>query len=48
MHVMIGTRHGVGADITVDIEQLVMAKDYVAALSDSRARLFHRQVVEGR
>ena len=48
MHAMIGTKHSVGADIAVDIEQLVMAKDYVAALSDSRARLFHQQIVEGR
>jgi len=48
MHVMIGTKHSFGADVTVDIEHLVMAKDYVAALSDSRARLFHQQIVEGR
>ena len=48
MHAMIGTKHSFGADITVDTEQVVMAKDYVAALSDSRARLFHQQIVEGR
>jgi dGTPase len=48
MHVMIGTNHSMGADIAVNIEDLIMAKDYVAALSDSRARLFHHQVVEGR
>jgi dGTPase len=48
MHVMIGTNYNIGADITVDIADLIMAKDYVAALSDSRAKLFHRQMVEGR
>jgi dGTPase len=47
MHVMIGTNHNLGAEITVAIEDLILAKDYVAALSDSRARLFHHQLLEG-
>lgn len=47
VHVMIGTNYPVGSDITVNVEDLIMAKDYVAALSDSRARLFHHQTVEG-
>jgi len=46
MHVMIGTAHPLGSDISVPIEQLILAKDYVAALSDSRARLFHRQAID--
>jgi len=44
---MIGTNHKLGEDVTVNIEDLIMAKDYVAALSDSRARRFHHQMVEG-
>jgi dGTPase len=47
-HVMIGTKHRVGTEIVVRLEDMIMAKDFVAALSDSRARLFHRQLVEGR
>jgi dGTPase len=46
MHLMIGTNHPLGADITVEVEKLIMAKDYVAALSDSRARLLHRQMLD--
>jgi hypothetical protein len=48
MHAMIGKKYDLAKEITVNTEQLVIAKDYVAAFSDSRARLFHKQIVEGR
>lgn len=48
MHVLIGTDHKLGEGISVYTEHLVMAKDYVAALSDSRARQLHRELIEGR
>jgi dGTPase len=48
MHLMIGKKHGLGEDIHVPIEDVIMAKDYVAALSDSRARRFHDQIVKSR
>jgi len=48
LHMMIGTRYDTRSDIIVKTENVIMAKDYVAALSDSRARLFHHQIVEGR
>jgi dGTPase len=32
--------------IMIEVEKLIMAKDYVAALSDSRARLLHRQLLD--
>lgn len=48
MHVLIGTEHKLGEDIPVHTEHIVMAKDYVAALSNSRARRLHRELIEGR
>ncbi len=47
MNLMIGTRYKVGQDLTVPIEDLIIAKDYVAALSDSRATAFHGEIVKG-
>jgi dGTPase len=47
IHVMIGTSYPLGSNVIVSVEDLIMAKDYVAALSDSRARLIHRQVLGG-
>jgi|GEM_PF-4171713 len=44
---MIGTNVKLGEDAAVKTENLVMAKDYVAAFTDSRARAMHRQVLEG-
>lgn len=46
MHLMIGTNHPLGTEIMIEVEKLIMAKDYVAALSDSRARLLHRQLLD--
>ncbi|MHB1001827.1 MAG: deoxyguanosinetriphosphate triphosphohydrolase family protein [Armatimonadota bacterium] len=37
----------VSKDADVNIEYLIMAKDYVASLSDSRARTFHRNLLAG-
>jgi dGTPase len=48
MHAVIGKKYDLAKEITVNTEQLVIAKDYVASFSDSRARLFHKQVAEGR
>jgi dGTPase len=48
MNLMIGTRYKVGEDLTVPIESLIMAKDFVAALSDSRATAFHEEIVKGK
>jgi dGTPase len=48
MHAVIGKRYDLAKDIIISTEKLVMAKDYVAALSDSRAKLFHKQIVQGR
>jgi dGTPase len=48
MHLMIGTEYQPGSDAGVPTEQLIMAKDYVAALSDARARQLHRELTEGR
>lgn len=47
MNFMIGENYKIGQDLTVPIENLIMAKDYVAALSDSRATAFHREIVKG-
>jgi dGTPase len=48
MHLMIGTEYQPGSDAGIPTEQLIMAKDYVAALSDTRARQLHRELTEGR
>lgn len=45
MHLMIGQKYEIGTAIKTSVEQLVMAKDYVSALSDSRARKFHADLI---
>jgi dGTPase len=45
IHLMIGTKHKWGLPIAITVENLIMAKDYVVALSDSRARAFHYQLI---
>ena len=47
MNLMIGTIHKANQDVTIPIEHLIMAKDYVAALSDSRATAFHGEIIKG-
>jgi len=48
MHLMIGADYIPGGEASVDTERLIMAKDFVAALSDNRARQLHRELTEGR
>ncbi len=48
IHLMIDLKHTAGTDREADTENLVLAKDYVAALSDSRARVFHQELIEAR
>lgn len=45
MYTLIGKSWSISSDPDVPITHLVMAKDYVAGLSDSRARAFHRNLL---
>lgn len=44
---LVGGSHKPGTVATVDVPNLVMAKDYVAGLTDSRARAFYGQLMNG-
>lgn len=47
MYTLIGKSFSIATDPDIRVEHLVMAKDYVAGLSDSRARAFHRDLFSG-
>jgi dGTP triphosphohydrolase len=47
MYTLIGKSFSIASDHDVPTGSLVMAKDYVAGLSDSRARVFHRDLFAG-
>ena len=46
-HMMIGTQYSINSDIeNIPIHQLIQAKDYVCSLSDYKARIFHKEILE--
>lgn len=46
-YTLIGKSFSINSDHQINVQHLIMAKDYVAGLSDSRARAFHRDLFSG-
>jgi dGTPase len=44
---LIGSKHIANKALEIPVDQLVMAKDFVAGLTDSRARNLHRELLGG-
>jgi dGTPase len=44
IYLLVGSTVEPGKDIEIPVDDLVMAKDYVASLSDSRARKLHSDI----